>query len=63
MLYGRNYKQALQTAIRLQEYELELDPKRVYSVIATTAYFAGHFKECSTAIMKLEGSIRIISLT
>lgn len=60
MLYGKNFKQALQTAIRLQEYELELDPKRVYSVIAVTSYFAGHFKECSKAIMKLEGSFRLI---
>jgi WD repeat-containing protein 35 len=57
MLYGGNYKQALQCAIRLQEYELELDPKRVYSVVATTAFFAGHMKECSTAIMRLEGRV------
>lgn len=57
MLYGGNYKQALQAALRLQEYELELDTRRVYSIVAATAYFAGHTKECSKALMKLEGSI------
>lgn len=55
MLYGGNYKQSLQAAMRLQEYELELDPRRVYSIIAAAAYFVGHMKECSTALMKLEG--------
>ena len=29
-LYGRNFKAALKTALRLQEYELELEGKRVY---------------------------------
>jgi len=53
-MYGRSFKQALKTALRLQEYELELDAKRVYSVIALAAYYAKHFKECSRAFMKLE---------
>ena len=62
MMYGNNHKQALQAAMRLQEYELELDPRRVYSIIATAAYFARHFKECSTALMRLEGRPAMTSL-
>ena len=53
-LYARNFKSALKTALRLQEYELELDGKRVYSIIALAAIYAKHFKECSRAFMKLE---------
>ena len=39
----------------MQEYELELGSKRIYSLVALTALYAGHYKEFSRAIMKLEG--------
>lgn len=36
------------------EYELELDTKKVYSLVALAAYYNNHFKECSRAFVKLE---------
>lgn len=52
-IHGRNYTLALKTALRLKSYELELDPKRVYSIIALSAYCCGHYAEFSRATMKL----------
>lgn len=43
-IYGKSYKAALKTCLRLQEYELELDAKRVYSLIALAAYYANHLQ-------------------
>ena len=54
-LYNKQYNDALKTAKRLAEYELELDTKKVYSVIAIASYYNKNFKECSKAFVKLEG--------
>jgi len=53
-LYGGQYKQALKSAIRACEYELELDTRKVYSLAALAAYYAKNWKECSRAFTKLE---------
>lgn len=53
-LYDGNYKAALKTAIRTTEYELELDTKQVYSLLALAAFYNKHWKECSRAFTKLE---------
>ena len=60
-LYAGNYKASLKTCLRLAEYELELDTKKVYSLIALTAYYAKHWKECSRAFVKLEALENITS--
>lgn len=49
------FKYALKTALRLAEYEIELDVKRIYSLIAIAAYYNKSFRECSRAFVKLEG--------
>ena len=54
-LYICEYKYARKTALRLAEYELELDTKKVYSLIATTSFYFRNYKECSKAFVKLEG--------
>ena len=54
-LYIGEYKYAMKTALRLAEYELELDTKKVYSLIATTSFYFRNYKECSKAFVKLEG--------
>ena len=53
-LYQQNYVAAFKTAMRLIEYEKELDTKLVYSLVALSALYNGHFKECSKAFVKLE---------
>jgi WD repeat-containing protein 35 len=53
-LYTGQYKLALKSALRLVEYELELDTRKVYSIVALAAYYNRHFKECSRAFVKLE---------
>jgi hypothetical protein len=44
----------LKTAIRLVQYEKELDPKEVYRLIALSAFLNKSYKECSKALAKLE---------
>ena len=53
-LYAGNTDRALRTAFKVAEYEDILDMKEVYSLIALTAYYAGHHEKCSIAFMKLE---------
>ena len=54
-LYNGEFKDALKTAVRVAEYELELDTRKVYSLIALAGYYSKNFKECSKAFVKLEG--------
>jgi WD repeat-containing protein 35 len=58
-LYSQNFKAALKTAIRATEYELELGTTQVYSLLATSAYYCKHWKECSRAFVKLENNTDI----
>ena len=44
----------MKTAMRLIEYEKELQTKDVYSLVALSCYFNECFKECSKAFVKLE---------
>ncbi|CAD8136286.1 unnamed protein product [Paramecium pentaurelia] len=53
-LYSGNYKYALKSAIRLCEFELDMDPKRIYSLLALAAYYNKSYKECARAFVKLE---------
>lgn len=53
-LYQKDYNRAMKTAMRLIEYEKELQTKDVYSLVAIASYFNGCFKECSKALNKLE---------
>eukprot|EP01017_Pseudomicrothorax_dubius_P039610 TRINITY_DN6098_c0_g1_i1.p1 TRINITY_DN6098_c0_g1~~TRINITY_DN6098_c0_g1_i1.p1 ORF type:complete len:208 (+),score=56.30 TRINITY_DN6098_c0_g1_i1:64-687(+) len=53
-LYNGDFKTGLKAALRLAEYELEMEPKRVYTLIALAAYLNGSFRECSRAFVKLE---------
>ena len=61
-MYSGNYKYALyqwyikirKSAIRLCEFELDMDPKRIYSLLALAAYYNKSFKECARAFVKLE---------
>jgi len=54
-LYNGEYKAALKSALRAAEYELELDTKQVYSLLALTSYYQKNWRECSRAFVKLEG--------
>jgi WD repeat-containing protein 35 len=53
-LYRGEYHSALKTARRLVEYELELDLKKIYSILTLAGYYARNYKECSRALVKLE---------
>ena len=53
-MYQGNFKNALKTCLRLTEYEIELDIKKIYSLIVLAAYYNRSFKECSRAFVKLE---------
>ena len=44
----------MKTAMRLIEYEKELQTKDVYSLVALSCYFNECYKECSKAFVKLE---------
>lgn len=44
----------MKTAMRLIEYEKELQTKDVYSLVALACYFNDCFKDCSKAFVKLE---------
>ena len=58
-LYQGNYLSALKTALRLVQYEKELDAKEVYRLIALNALLSKSFKECSNALSKLENLPKI----
>jgi len=53
-LYQKEFQKAMKTAIRLMEYEKEIDTKEVYSLIALSSYYNKCYKECSKAFVKLE---------
>ncbi|KAL4456550.1 hypothetical protein ABPG74_000657 [Tetrahymena malaccensis] len=53
-LYTGQFKYALKAALRLGEYELEIDQKKIYSLIAIAAYYNKSFRECSRAFVKLQ---------
>lgn len=53
-LYQKEYNKAMKTAIRLKEYEKELNTKEVFSLVALAAYYNNCFRECSKAFVKLE---------
>ncbi len=53
-LYQGYTHAALKTALRLVQYEKELDPREVYRLISLAAFLNKSFKECSRAISKLE---------
>ena len=53
-LYQKEYSKAMKTALRLIEYEKELNTKEVYSLVALSCYYNNCFKECSKAFVKLE---------
>jgi hypothetical protein len=38
-LYSGQFKSALKTALRLTEYELDMDPKKIYTLVALAAYY------------------------
>lgn len=42
------------SAIRLCEFELDMDPKKIYSLLALAAYYNKSYKECARAFVKLE---------
>lgn len=44
----------MKSAIRLTEFELDMDPKKIYSLLALAAYYNKSFKECARAFVKLE---------
>jgi WD repeat-containing protein 35 len=44
----------MKTAMRLIEYEKELQTKDVYSLVALSSFFNECYKECSKAFVKLE---------
>jgi len=44
----------MKTALRLIEYEKELNTKEVYSLVALASYYNNCYKECSKAFVKLE---------
>jgi WD repeat-containing protein 35 len=44
----------MKTAMRLIEYEKELQTKDVYSLVAIASFFNGCYRECSRALVKLE---------
>lgn len=50
----RNTQAALKCALRLVQYEKELDSKEVYRLIALSALLNKSYKECSKALSKLE---------
>ena len=53
-LYRGEYHSALKTAIRLVEYELEINKKKIYSLLTLAGYYARNYRECSRALVKLE---------
>ena len=52
----------MKTALRLVQYEKELDPKEVYRLIALSSFLNKSFKECSKALSKLENLPNISKL-
>ena len=53
-LYDERYEYCRRTALVLENYTDVFDTKQVYSLIALTSYYAGHYGRCSMAFSKLE---------
>ncbi|KAH3745059.1 WD repeat domain 35 [Pelomyxa schiedti] len=53
-LYKGNADSAMKTALHLIDYENILNPASIHSLIALTAYYGKHFKQCSRALTRLE---------
>jgi len=49
-----NHSEALKTAIRLMQYEKEIDSKEIYRLIALSSFLNKSYKETSKALSKLE---------
>lgn len=43
-LYAGQFKSALKTALRLTDYELDMDPKKIYTLVALSAYYNKSYK-------------------
>ena len=54
MLYESDYINALKASIRLCEYEKEIEPKKLYSLMAIAAYYAENYQLCSKAFVRLK---------
>lgn len=54
LLYESDYIGALKASIRLCEYEKEIDPKKLYSLMVIAAYYAENYQQCSRAFVKLK---------
>jgi WD repeat-containing protein 35 len=54
LLYESDYIGALKASIRLCEYEKEIDPKKLYSLMVISAYYAENYQQCSRAFVKLK---------
>ncbi len=50
----RNYTAALKTALRLTQYEKEIEAKEIYRLIALSSFLNKSYKESSKALSKLE---------
>ena len=53
LFFSKN-SSALKTALRLMQYEKEIEAKEIYKLVALTAFLNKSYKECSKALSKLE---------
>lgn len=53
-LYMKDWEAALKTATRLTDYEMYVNPKEIYSLLALAGFFTKHFGICSKALGRLE---------
>jgi WD repeat-containing protein 35 len=54
LLYRNKIELAMECAKELVQYDDILDPKRVYALLALTAFYNERFSSCSNAFVKLE---------
>lgn len=43
-LYAGQFKSALKTALRLTQYELDMDARKIYTLVALSAYYNKSYK-------------------
>lgn len=55
-LYFRRLEEALQTSLKLREYEDILAFKEIYSLVGIVSYYTKHYEQCSKAFIKLESN-------
>lgn len=53
-IYNKEYSSALKTALRLVQYEYEVESKEVYRLITISSLLNKSYKECSKALAKLK---------